>query len=315
MLVDVEIVSNLLLVSTTKIDARGLLIEAGFDPEEADKRARATGFDSLSRLAEVSVESIIRENGQMMREYVAGFRSSITAVLVVSQTNARKIPNGSSQLQAELELSDDVQCLDIVDGCNGFVKAVYLAERLLEIGEVAIIFAGDLHSSMLDGAPVGTSALFGDGFALTAVRKTESFSGAIRQRGSAGSSIRFGGDDHFLHMDGLAVYSFTSTAVPEILGLLDRHTYSDKRFPVFHQASKLIVDHLAGKVGYANLPYPAFNAGQVGNLGPGSIPAWMALQGTIEAGAELICTGFGAGLSWGYVTVTWSAGLNTTLEI
>lgn len=315
MLESMEIISNLVLLSASKIDARDLLVQAGFSAEEADERALATGFDKLSRFTETTVERVIRENGRVLRQSISSFHPSISLVLVISQTNVRKIPNGASLLQAELGLSDEVQCFEIIDGCNGFVKAVYLAERMLEIGEVAVIFAGDLHSSMLNGAPVGTSALFGDGFALTAVRKTESFSGTIRQRGSAGDSIRFGGEDNFLRMNGLAVYSFTSTVIPELLGAFDGHGFSDKRFPVFHQASKLIVDHLANKVCSERLPYPAFNLGQVGNLGAGSIPAWMAVQGTINEGTELICTGFGAGLSWGYVTVSWSAGLNTVVEL
>lgn len=305
-----EILSNQLFVSNERVDARQMLVSAGLSRKDADKTVVATGFEELSRLPGTSVERIVKVvSGNIWRQ-TKGVRGDIAVVIVVTQTNDKKIPNAASLLQAELELDQTVFCLEIVEGCNGFVKALHLAHKLLKPSELALIFCGDINSNMLHGAPPGTAALFGDGFASTIVKSTAGFEGVVYQDGSSGGAIRFDSPNGSLEMDGVGVYSFTARRVPELLSSGLASSFSATRFPVFHQASQLVVDHVSRKVGASSLGIALFNANRIGNLGPASIPGWIAEHKSFTSSSELICVGFGAGLSWGFASLTWKGASN-----
>lgn len=304
-----------MLVSKRVVDARSELVAGGYSEEDAAKTLEATGFKSLSRFADTDLDHFILVNADRMRDSLGENLGKIKLVLVVTQTNLRKIPNAASRLQSALGLDEDVFCLEIVDGCNGFVKALHTAHRLLRENEIGLIFSGEMNSVMVSGAPAGTSALFGDGFALTQVVKSRKFSSKIRQSGARGQAIRFGGSDVSLHMDGFEVFAFTTREVPKLFDNSFSDGFGEERFPVFHQASKLVVDQVAKRLGYSDHRRPAFGASLIGNLGPASIPSWLAQQKRIAAGTEIVCVGFGSGLSWGYATASWDPERNELVHV
>jgi len=311
----VEIISNLVIVSESLVEAKSLLIDGGYSEKDAEKTIEATGFETLSRFEVADLDYLISQTVDRMTESISWESGEVKLVVAVTQTNRRKIPNAASALQSKLGLDEDVFCVEIVDGCNGFVKALVLADRLLEDDQVGLILAGEFNSVMVSDAPAGTAALFGDGFALTQIKKTRKFASKVRQRGANGDAIRFGGNDNFLHMDGFEVFAFATRQVPELLKELNPADFGANRFPVFHQASKLVVEQVAKRVGYIEGHRPVFNAGGIGNLGAGSIPSWLAQQGYLPEGDELICVGFGSGLSWGYATTRWNAERNELVYI
>ena len=311
----VRILSNLVIVSEQLVDAYSELLAGGYSEEDATKTAEATGFKSLSRFTDTSLDQFISMNADVMRDSVGRNLGKVKLLLVVTQTNLRKIPNAASRLQSALGLGEDVFCLEIVDGCNGFVKALHTAHRLLQENEIGLIFSGEMNSVMVSGAPAGTSALFGDGFALTQVVNTGKFSSKIRQSGARGNAIRFGGNDLSLHMDGFEVFAFSTREVPKLFDSGFAGGFGENRFPVFHQASKLVVEQVAKRVGYSDHHRPVFAAGSIGNIGPGSIPSWLAQQNSLSQGIEIVCVGFGSGLSWGYATISWDARRNELLHV
>lgn len=311
----VRILSNLAIVSKNLIDAHAELLAGGYSEEDATKTLEATGFKSLSRFSDTDLDQFISMNAGLMRDSVGKNLGSVKLLLVVTQTNLRKIPNAASRLQSALGLDEDVFCLEIVDGCNGFVKALHTAHMLLQENEIGLIFSGEMNSVMVSGAPAGTSALFGDGFALTQVVKGGKFSSKIRQSGARGQAIRFGGTDVTLHMDGFEVFAFTTREVPKLFDNRFTNDFGEGRFPVFHQASKLVVEQVAKRVGYSDYHRPVFAADSIGNLGPGSIPSWLAQQDSLSQGTEIVCVGFGSGLSWGYATASWDAQRNELLHV
>lgn len=310
-----DILSNLVVVSENLVPAEEILLRGGYTEAEAVKTIAATGFERLSRFSEVDLGAFLKKQGTLFRGQTSQYSEDISAVVVVTQTNLNKIPNAASMLQKELGLAEDVICYEIVDGCNGFVKALHLMDRLLDSGRIGVIFAGEMNSLMVAGSKAGTAALFGDGFALTIVRKSSTFESLIRQRGAKGEAIRFGEKVPSLEMDGFEIFSFATSEIPLLLEPLSRKGFSESSFPVLHQASKLIVDSLARKIGMQNLIRLPFNAGDIGNLGPGSIPSWLAQQISIEEGARLVSVGFGSGLSWGYATSQWKAERNEIIYV
>jgi len=74
-----------------------------------------------------------------------------------------------------------------------------------------------------------------------------------------------------------------------------------------HQANTRIVDVISNKLG---IPYEKFymNIDRYGNTSSASIP--IALnelneKGLIERGDKVILTGFGGGMTWGTMLVSW----------
>lgn len=311
----VEIIGNTLLVSQHSVPARDLLLAGGYSRDDADKTVAATGFESLSRFEATSVTDLLLQNQDAFKAQIDRVSQPIRAAIAVTQTNSQKIPNAASTLHSILDLEPSALSIELVDGCNGFVKSLVLADRVLNEGEIGVIFAGDINSDMVRNSPAGTSALFGDGFALTLVRKSGLFESAVMQDGKRGGAIRYGLSDPNLHMDGLAVYAFSSRSVPTLLQRSWGRQFSDTSYPVFHQASQLIVNHLSQKLGVSSLSYSPFNAGDVGNLGAASIPGWMATEVDVSIGSEMVCVGFGAGLSWGFANIHWAAEENRTIRL
>lgn len=305
-----EVVSNLLMVSEQSVSALNLLKAAGSSDRDAEKTVSATGFKRLSRFRQSSVSIFIRENQILLKSRIEPLYSNISVLIVVTQSNRNVIPNAASMLQGVLGLPDHTLCLELVDGCNGFVKALKLANSLMTEGEMAAIFSGDINSRMVEKSEPGTAALFGDGYALTVVKKSGDFHSEVRQDGLKGSAIRFGEESPNMVMDGFEIFAFSSRAVPELLSQHILGPFDANRFVVFHQASRLIVETIAKKTGASSSGYPLFNAENLGNLGPASIPGWLACQGSIPPKSEIFCVGFGAGLSWGYAKVVWNAVYN-----
>jgi 3-oxoacyl-[acyl-carrier-protein] synthase III len=311
----VEILSNQLLVSRDSVAGSEILSEAGYSSKDVEKTIAATGFSRLSRFPSASFAEIMLQNRGILREQAEPFRSTISVVIVVTQSNRQVIPNSASMLQEILGLPLETLCFEIVDGCNGFVKALKLADSLLRDGEICAVYSGDLNSILVAGSDPGTAALFGDGFALTLVRKSESFSSVIRQNGEAGSAIQFGEKNPSMKMDGFRIYAFSSDAVPRLISENVGNDFSERRFVVLHQASKLIVDQISKKIQAHSAGYEMFNASTLGNLGPASIPGWFATQKSIPDRSVAYCVGFGAGLSWGYAGVVWNADFNEVVYV
>jgi len=305
-----HILENRLFVSRGSKSVEEYLLSKSMSREEVSKTIEATGFKTLSRFDHSSLQKLIGEASAELHEAVSPYLENIKAITVVSQSNDVKIPNGASILQRELGLGQDVLCLELVDGCNGFVKALRVLDSVLQPGEVGLFFGGDFNSRMVWGSEPGTGALFGDGFALTVLQKKEGLRSLVRQDGSRGDAIQFGGMNATLVMNGFEVFAFATRAVPKLV--VDFGGLSNNLIDVLamHQASKLVVERISNNLGFDSSKFPSFNAGALGNLGPASIPGWIATAGSIPSGSKIATIGFGSGLSWGIAILTFYATKN-----
>lgn len=305
-----HILENLVLVSKDSISVEEYLLSKQISQDDVSKTIEATGFESLSRFNHSSLEQLLSDALSELQDVIGPYREKLKVVLVVSQTNDVKIPNGASILQRQLGLGEEVLCLELVDGCNGFVKALRVLDGMLGPGEIGAFFGGDFNSRMLRESEPGTRALFGDGFALTVVQKREGLSSIIRQDGSRGNAIHFGGIDGSLVMNGFEVFAFATRAVPKMVSDFGGLSSHGADAVALHQASKLVVERISRNLGLPNFASPAFNAGSIGNLGPASIPGWLATAGDIPNESRIAAIGFGSGLSWGIAMVTFGARRN-----
>ena len=112
----------------------------------------------------------------------------------------------------------------------------------------------------------------------------------------------------YMYMDGRAVYKFATTVVPtSIEKVLEGTSYAleDIRYFILHQANSRIMDSVAKKLG---VPSDKFfkNLNQYGNTSSASIP--MALYDAaqqLNSGDAIVLSGFGGGLTWGSMLLTW----------
>lgn len=310
-----QVLSNTLVVSKNLVLAQDVLEDLGIPEESAKKTVRASGFVSLSRFAFSSLEELLNRTSSELSSAIDPFRESIKAVIFVSQSNTTRIPNGASFIQNALGIGRDALCLELIDGCNGFVKAVRILEGLLDMEERGLILGGDFNSLMVEGSAAGTQALFGDGFSLTVLEKSLGPRSTVRQDGARGGAIKFGGPDNHLVMDGFDVFAFATREVPLMLADLGGLEQLEVDILALHQASRLIVDRIATQLHYESSKFPTFNSEKFGNLGPASIPGWLASTPGIPQDSKIAAIGYGSGLSWGISLLVWKASRNEVIHV
>jgi 3-oxoacyl-[acyl-carrier-protein] synthase-3 len=112
-------------------------------------------------------------------------------------------------------------------------------------------------------------------------------------------------------MDGRAVFRFAVDALPRCLhAVLDETQLAldDVDWVVCHQANSRIIDHCV-KALHADAAKFYKNMDRHGNTSAASIPVAlneMAEAGLLKAGQKVSCIGFGGGLTWGGMLVTYS---------
>lgn len=113
-----------------------------------------------------------------------------------------------------------------------------------------------------------------------------------------------------MYMDGMEIFNFTLREIPgSVAEVLQRSglRMEDIDLFVFHQANLYLIEHLRKKL---DIPTEKFMVAlrDFGNTGSSTIPIALAeaeKQGRLERGQKIMLCGFGVGLSWGGVVVTW----------
>ena len=141
------------------------------------------------------------------------------------------------------------------------------------------------------------------------------------RRGS--DAIRVGGvsarDTAPITMDGRAVFRFAVEALPHCLHtVLDQtnQTLDDLDWVVCHQANSRILDHCIKQLNADPAKFYK-NIDRYGNTSAASIPLAlheMSESGLLQPGQQLACIGFGGGLTWGGMLLTYKGRENETAE-
>ncbi|MEG0754621.1 MAG: 3-oxoacyl-[acyl-carrier-protein] synthase III C-terminal domain-containing protein, partial [Angelakisella sp.] len=111
-------------------------------------------------------------------------------------------------------------------------------------------------------------------------------------------------------MDGSKVFKFAADVIPKCIDQLleqSQMTIEEIDYIVCHQANMRIISHVYKKM---KIPPEKFfvNLQDYGNTSAASIPIAldeMHNKGMLEKGNKIICVGFGSGLTWGAVLMTW----------
>ncbi len=288
-----------------------------------NKVAIASQDQTASDLAFAAAEKLRNKNPQYLEQ--------VDVLLFVSQTRDYVLPNTSILLQERLGLSRDCLCLDIPNGCTGYIYGLYLAATFISSGvaKKVLLLCAETNSKLINAKDKSVSMIFGDGASATVISNTNA---SVMYLNIKSSGIGFdkiivphGGSRHpmtstsleikeyennnmrrlmDLKMDGMSVFNFAITDVPRLVSeALQDCSLDPKDINLFaaHQANRFIVRQLAKKCSIDSDRSP-FMAENYGNTGPASIPLLITdyvCDRKSESLEKVLMCGFGVGLSWG----------------
>lgn len=301
-----KITRNYLMLSDGSTDVSRLLIQEGRNEQEAAQTIQVTGFNRLSTSKHQSFSDFVMTGLRSLNDESDVIFGGVDAVIVVSQTFDTRIPSISTKIQAALNLAETTFCIDVMDGCAGFIKAISVAQMLEGQGrKKVLVVAGDINSTITLKAETGTRILFGDGVSVCILEAdTSPIRVQILNEGDERGAISCSAAENVMNMNGFEVFRFTRNKVP---GLVEAHfnemgtTTSDYDLIALHQASRLVVNSLAERLQIGDPRKGDFRCSEIGNLGAGSIGAWLAqVDNLVGAGDKrMLAVGYGSGLSWG----------------
>ncbi len=252
----------------------------------------------------------------------------IDIIILATVTPDGMAPTTASYMQGILEIKNAVT-FDLVAGCTGFVYALSVASSMMKsgIGKNALIVGSEVFSKCLNYEDRGSCILFGDGAgAMVLTKEQVDQIGDIYLNATFDEklSITLGGMKNaesfppkreemtspLLELNGQEVYKFAVPALEDcVRTLLERNnlTGEDIAYIVPHQANKRIIAS-ASKSLKIDAEKFYMNINKVGNTSSASIPIAldeMNDQGLLKKGDKIILAGFGAGLTWGSILMTW----------
>ncbi len=260
-------------------------------------------------------------------------KNEIGTCIFVTQTPDYRIPATACVLHKRLALSKDCIVFDINLGCSGYVYGLQVICSLMQniSSRYGLLLVGDTSNKGIAPKDSSAAMLFGDSGSATLLEKCqraepiltsyrtdgEGFkaiiipAGAYRNR-SANKERSLWADgnersDYDLYMNGVDIFSFSISEVPELIkefvaaNNLDKDSFDCY---AFHQANCFILKQIT-KI--AKLPKDKIHISmdRYGNTSVTSIPLTICDKYGNEkkdSGRNILACGFGIGLSWGITT-------------
>lgn len=310
------------------------MVNFNFSPARSLKLKEVMGYDRhrivegsvcSSDLAVAAVEHLLA-TGRIEREEIGG-------LILVTQSPDYLMPGTSKVVHGRLGLDHDVFCLDVNQGCAGFIIGTMLGFMLLEQPTIAkvLVVNVDVLSRKVSPRDRNSYPLIGDA-ASVAVLERRADAGKVEARLKMDGSRRdaliipAGGMRHpsdsrtaeltedaegnfraldNLKMDGSAVFNFVLTEVPQLIDDLLKDTgtsVADVDAFLCHQPNRFMLQKLADKL---NVPHEKMPSNVVENFGNSSgvtipVATVFNLGPRLLAEKLHVClSGFGVGLTWG----------------
>ncbi len=285
-----------------------------------------TGIRQRHISVDETTVSLSAEAGRRAMEMAGTTADEIDLIIVATCTADTLVPSTACLVQDELH-AVHATAFDINAACSGFVFALNLADVYMQAGvyRTALVIGAETLSRIVDWKDRTTCVLFADGAGAAVVRAAEtgvSFS-TLGSDGSRGGAIYVKSRENynpfvtekkpmdFLYMDGGEVFKFAVKKIPEaILETLDKAGLSvdDVDWFLLHQANARINQSIARKLKIPIEKVP-MNVDHCGNTSGGSVPILLDevnRKGMLKSGDTIVCAGFGSGLTWGVMLMTWA---------
>jgi 3-oxoacyl-[acyl-carrier-protein] synthase-3 len=255
--------------------------------------------------------------------------SDIDLMIVATATPEQPIPHTGAFVGEMLGLN--CGSFDMNAACAGFVYELVVGSSMLQMGYNRVLLVGsETLSRIVDPADRTTAVLFGDGAGAAVLAPAQETPGLLAwDLGCDGSAaglleVPAGGSRrpssaqtvadraHFLKMAGAEVFRRAVRAVVDsATATLDRAGVdaSEVSWFVPHQANGRIIDAAGNRLGF-EADRTLVNIDRFGNTSSASIP--LALfeavdDGRVQDGDLVLCSGFGAGMTWASALLCWGA--------
>lgn len=239
----------------------------------------------------------------------------IDLVIVATSTGDHQFPTVATMLQKRLGLRS-VPSMDQLAACTGFIYGMVTAQQFIQTGtyDHVLVVGADKLSKITDFDDRSTAVLFGDGAGAVVMGEVADGHGMhsfeLGSNGNGGPYLYDDEEDGNIRMNGREVYKFavrqmgeSSVHVTEKAGL----SKEDIDMLVPHQANIRIMNAARERMG---LPEDRMSVtvDRYGNTSAASIPLsihYEVKNGRIKSGDTLVLVGFGGGLTWGAICLTW----------
>lgn len=306
-------------------EAKSLKLKAamGFKSKRVVADEGTTSFDLITHGL-----SYLFENGLLDKD-------SIDAIIFVSQSPEYIMPPTSNLIHGKFELDERVYCLDINQGCAGFIVGLQQSFMLLNnpgINKVVLCNA-DVLSPKVSKYDRNSNPLIGDAAAVTIIENSEQSNkivGEIRMDGRSAMALNIpaGGarkpvtektgelyedmygnkrSENHLVMQGDNVFNFVQTRVPEQINKLVAEwggRVDEIDYFLFHQPNRFMLQKLADKIGVSRDKLPYNVVENFGNSSGVTIPVVTThniSEILLQQEIKVCFSGFGVGLTWGTI--------------
>ncbi len=238
-----------------------------------------------------------------------------------------QVPNMASGLQARIG-APGAGAMDVNTACTSFLYGLTTASAMIKAGTVrnALVIGGELISPMMDWMNRNVAILFGDGCASVVLQATDREEGVLADRLGCYGDVRgilqvhgMGlnyanrgwplGDTDWV-FEGQEIFKRAvvgmSQACETVLAARGLAA-DDIHLVVPHQANLRIIEAVVKRAGIP-MERCFVNIERYGNMSSATVPVALveALEaGRVAPGANLLLTGFGAGLTWSAHVLRW----------
>lgn len=259
--------------------------------------------EKASEIAIKSVENLIKTNEDINIK-------DIGLIIVASTSFEGTMPGISFEIQKTFNIKK-CMCMDISAGCSGYINAIDIAKKYLDLGEVksALVVGVEKLSKFIDTEDINTAIILGDGAGATLLGKSENkqYAANIESIGQEGD-ILTSKENEKIYMDGKKIYKFGTMKVAEnIKELLEREELdiTKIKYIIPHQSNTRIINSMADRIG-AKKSQVYVNIENVGNTFNASIP--IALNEIIKNKLlkekdKIMLVGYGGGLNLGSILI------------
>ena len=261
-------------------------------------------------------------------------KEEIGAVIVVTLCPDYFVPHISTLIQAKCDLNTDTLCMDVSQGCCGYLLGLMQSFMILDHLEdkKVVLINGDVLSHKVSKRDRNDFPLIGDATTITVLENGGDNqiyyemhndgkrgnalmipAGGFRMPSTADTAEMINqGDGNYraldhMHMDGGEVFNFVQVEIPTMLEKAFVKAGKNKEeidWYLFHQPNKFMLQKLAQKIGIPEVKMPMNLVENVGNPSGASIPLTAILNISEELKNKMLnccLSAFGSGLSWGVV--------------
>jgi len=249
-------------------------------------------------------------------------------IILATITPDAFMPSTACLVQANIGAVNAL-CFDISAACSGFIYGLDIATAMLKSGKrkTALVIGAETLSKIVDWKDRNTCVLFGDGSGSAILQISEKsgisdfYSGSDGTKGEFLTTYAVPLKNPFVEtepiqnksiitMNGTKVFKFATKIMSECIENVIKdngESLDNIKYIVPHQANNRIIEYTAKKLGI-NVDKFFVNLEDHGNTSSASVP--IALDelnslGLLKSGDKIILVGFGGGLTYASVLITW----------